>query len=298
MMKLLALILLATLAATAVADDSVKVTFVNFSDDPLPLFWHNGQDYQQVGTIQPYATMSQNTFAGHKFAYGQDKMEYVVVEDQGNKGKAVVPILDHEDYDDDVVDSEASIDVLCSTTKGDLHITVKPTWSPLGAARFLELVEEDYLEGCALNRVVPKFLTQLGIGADFDQRTRYGNSNIPDDVAIGIPFEPGTMAYAGSGPNSRSSEFFIVMPETPESQLEYFGTNPWETPFGYVDPEDVKNVVGAWHSYGDMPPWGQGPDPQKIYPKDGYEYLKREFPDLDYIESCDIVGESGVEEEL
>ncbi|KAL3910738.1 MAG: hypothetical protein SGILL_007573 [Bacillariaceae sp.] len=301
-MKSLAMILLATLVAATVvvvtADESVAVTFINFSDDPLPLYFYNGEDYKQVGTVHPYSTMGQKTFVGHQFAYGEDKIPYVVEEGFVSNGKAVVPIFDHDDYDDDAVESEASINVLCGTTKGDLHITVKPLWSPLGAVRFLELVDEEYFDGCALNRVVPKFLTQLGIGADYHQRTKYRQANIPDDAPQGISFEPGTMAYAGSGPNSRSSEFFIVMPDTPESQLKYFGTNPWETPFGFVDPEDVKNVVGAWHSYGDMPPWGKGPDPQKIYPENGYEYLKQGFPELDYIQTCDIVDRSGVEEEL
>ena len=43
--------------------------------------------------------------------------------------------------------------------------------------------------------------------------------------------------------------------------------------------------------YGDMPPWGKGPDPQKIY-GEGYGYLAREFPELDYLETCRVV-ESG-----
>mmetsp|Transcript_32350 Transcript_32350/g.47842 ORF Transcript_32350/g.47842 Transcript_32350/m.47842 type:complete len:114 (-) Transcript_32350:17-358(-) len=113
------------------------------------------------------------------------------------------------------------------------------------------------------------------------------------------------MAFAGSGPNSRTTELFIVMPETPAGQLSYFGTNPWETPFAHiVDDDDLEQVVGKWYAYGDMPPWGEGPDPQKIYPPNGYdEYLKTEFPDMDYIESCRITtttggGEGTEEEEL
>jgi cyclophilin family peptidyl-prolyl cis-trans isomerase len=289
---LLALVFPAALTA-ATGDDSVKVSFVNFSSEPMPLYWHNGNDFTQIGTVPPYETMGQTTFEGHRFAYGQDLTEYVVKEHPETKGRSVVPMLPQG-----IADNDTSVSVLCSTSKGDLRMTIKPTWSPLGAGRFLEMVHARYLDGCALNRVVPKFLTQLGIGAEYEQRTQWRHRNIPDDSPRKVPFQPGTMAYAGSGPNSRSTEFFIVMPDTPQSQLDYFGTNPWETPFGFVHPDDVVNTVGTWHAYGDMPPWGKGPSSQKIYPKDGYDYLKKEFPELDYVETCAIVDGSGVEEEL
>ena len=102
-------------------------------------------------------------------------------------------------------------------------------------------------------------------------------------------FQPGYMSYAGSGKDSRSTEVFIVMPGTLQRQLDYFGTNSWETPFGYVEMDDVNNVVAKWHSYGDIPPYGNGPDPQRIYQKDGYEYLKQEFPQMSYIQTCSII---------
>jgi hypothetical protein len=135
-------------------------------------------------------------------------------------------------------------------------------------------------------------LTQFGIGPDYTKRTEYRNNPIPDDAyPQGIAFQPGYMAYAGSGPHSRSNEVFIVMPGTPQHQLDAFGTNPWETPFGYVEEDDIK-VVGEWYSYGDMPPWGDGPDSSQIYETDGYDYLKREFPEMSYIHECHIVPAS------
>ena len=44
-----------------------------------------------------------------------------------------------------------------------LDIIIKPYWSPMGATRFLELVRRGYFDGVALNRVVPKFLTQVSL---------------------------------------------------------------------------------------------------------------------------------------
>jgi hypothetical protein len=46
-----------------------------------------------------------------------------------------------------------------------------------------------------------------------------------------------------------------------------------------------------------MPPWGEGVQPQRIY-AEGYDYLKNEFPQLDYIEKCRIREERFESEEL
>ena len=80
------------------------------------------------------------------------------------------------------------------------------------------------------------------------------------------------------------------MPDTPSGQLAYFGKNPWETPFAVADEASVRDVLPKLvNPYGDMPPWGKGPDPQKVYRRDGYEYLAREFPELAYYEFCRVV---------
>ena len=47
-------------------------------------------------------------------------------------------------------------------------------------------------------------------------------------------------------------------------------------------------VVGSFKSYGDMPPYGSGVEPQRVY-QEGYGYLAQSFPDLDYFETCRVV---------
>jgi len=284
-------LLLSLLSLVGAAKDSADVSFINFSSQPIPLYWYdfNGDNFVQVATIQPYEITRMETFLGHRFAYDTVDQEKITHDVKIKRAVQAIGV------------PETKLQVFCGTTKGDLHITVEPNWSPLGAARFLELVSKKYFDGCSLNRVVKGFLTQFGISADYEQRTKYRSRTIPDDTPSKerIEFQPGYMAYAGSGPDSRSTEMFIVMPDTPLHQRQAFGTNPWETPFAYVDPEDVENVVGSWYAYGDMPPWGKGPDPQLMYKKDGYEYLKKKFPQMDYIDTCRIVrGDDEAEEEL
>ena len=282
------------------------VSFVNFSNKTVPLYWYSGYDldggFVDVGAMPPYGTRDLDTFVGHTFGYRVNSNDDNDAQD-GEEGEKLTTytIEDSTYHNVHIIEQQQpktakTIPVLCKTTQGDIHINVKPKWSPLGAARFLELVHIKYFDGCALNRVVKNFLTQFGISADYEMRTDYRNKAIKDDKQLDprIQFQPGYMSYAGSGPNSRTSEVFIVMPNTRQTQLNAFGSeNPWETPFGYVNPTDVEEVVGKWYSaYGDMSPWGDGPDPQKIYIKNGYDlYLKHEYPNLDYINECHIVGD-------
>jgi peptidyl-prolyl cis-trans isomerase A (cyclophilin A) len=269
-----------TLAAT------VKVSFINFSEEPIKLFWLDSNQAEiHVQDVQPYEDDGeQNTRIGHTFCYYFKEERHTVTVQAADETHAM---------------GSDTIEVACSTTTGDLTAVIKPGWSPRGAGRFLELVDMKYFDGCALNRVVKNFLTQFGISADYETRTKYRMENIKDDAPLGIAFEPGYMSYAGSGTNSRSTEVFIVMPDTNDRQLQNFGSeNPWETPFGYVDEEYLGTVVDQWESYGDMAPYGAGPDPQLIYKEDGYEYLEREFPKMSYIHECRIVSTASEAEEL
>lgn len=266
--------------------ESAKISFINFSEEPMKLFWVDvsTQTEIHVQDVQPYQLdREQDTHIGHTFCYYFKGHRHAVTVQEADQTHAM---------------GSETIEVACSTTTGDLTAVIKPGWSPRGAARFLDLINIKYFDGCALNRVVKGFLTQFGISADYQMRTKYRMEDIKDDAPQGIAFQQGYMSYAGSGPNSRSSEVFIVMPGTSERQLHNFGSeNPWETPFGYVEQEDLRNVVDQWESYGDMPPWGTGPDPQHIYKKDGYEYLKREFPKMSYIHECRIVSTASEDEE-
>ena len=188
------------------------------------------------------------------------------------------------------------ISVSCSTTEGTIRARIIPEWSPHGATQFLHLVNIGYYDGVALHRVVKNFLAQFGISPNYEKfRKVWRNTYIPDDPPRpDLKFQPGMLSFAGSDPRSRLTEVFVVMPNTPQQQLDYFGKYPWETPFGYVEQEDLELVVGKWYSgYGDRELQGNAPDPQKIHEKDGYGvYLKEKFPSLSYIGFCQITGSS------
>jgi hypothetical protein len=68
------------------------------------------------------------------------------------------------DYvDPDSIQDIVNAVVKCKTTHGDLIIDVREAWAPLGAARFLEMVDADFFTDLPIFRVCPKYLCQFGV---------------------------------------------------------------------------------------------------------------------------------------
>jgi cyclophilin family peptidyl-prolyl cis-trans isomerase len=174
------------------------------------------------------------------------------------------------------------IRVQCKTTKGDLAIIVMPEWSPRGAQRFLEMVDDGYFNNLPLFRCIENFVCQFGPAFQKSNAKEY--STILDDPRIPDlrNFKKGYMSFAGRGPNTRSTHIFIALGE-PES----LGSQSWETPFGYITEATFDSSVRHFTTqYGEMAPTGHGPDGEKIRSFGGEDYLKTNFPELDYFQSC------------
>ena len=111
-----------------------------------------------------------------------------------------------------------------SKGRGKIGFTVYPDWSPRGAGgRFLELVRKHFFDDCAINSVVPQFSGAVRDSGGLRSTDLVAHATIQDDPPQSIPFKPGYVAFAGSGPNSRSTEMFVVMPETSRHQLNALG---------------------------------------------------------------------------
>ena len=166
---------------------------------------------------------------------------------------------------------------------------VKPSWAPLGAKRFLELVDGGFYDKAGLFRVVPDFLVQFGIPRSKQHRSMCADPShtIRDDPDIGQTFSKGMMSFAGSGPDSRSCQIFITL-----GDHTGLGKADWERPFGYVTKETMDIVDQFNAQYGDMPPWGNGPESGQIATQ-GNAYLKKNFPRLDYVQNCRREEEAG-----
>jgi peptidyl-prolyl cis-trans isomerase A (cyclophilin A) len=171
--------------------------------------------------------------------------------------------------------------VLCETTKGPVEIEVYREWSPLGADRFMELVRAGFYTDIAMYRSVKNFLTQFGI-SDKKEMKHWHNKVIKDDPNLNLGITRGIISYAGGGKNTRSTQLFIAY-----ANLDFLGKEPWETPFGRVV-HSYDTLDSIYKGYEDIPPFGKGPDQQKIH-QYGNGYVRHNFPETDFINSCKIL---------
>ena len=175
----------------------------------------------------------------------------------------------------------APYQVKLETSKGDVVIEVHPEWAPRGAARFKELVEAGYYDDCRFFRVVDGFMAQIGMNGDPAVNSQWQDNTFPDDPVMESNTR-GKVTFATSGPDSRTSQFFISYGDN--SFLDGQGFSP----FGEIV-EGMDVVDSLYNGYGDGPPQGRGPRPD-LGAERGNEYLNAEFPMLDYVKTARIVG--------
>mmetsp|Transcript_54370 Transcript_54370/g.117687 ORF Transcript_54370/g.117687 Transcript_54370/m.117687 type:complete len:435 (-) Transcript_54370:129-1433(-) len=173
--------------------------------------------------------------------------------------------------------------VECKTTEGTILIEVHPEWSPLGAARFLDLVRDKYLDGSAFFRAVENWLVQFGLSPNAELRAKWqATPPLKDDpLRPDIPIKRGTMAFAGSGPDSRTTQIWMAF--EPSDTL---GTMPWETPFAQVIGDSSLSALGHINTE-----YGEQVNQASIW-NEGYDYLQRDFPRLSYIKTCQVQASS------
>lgn len=174
------------------------------------------------------------------------------------------------------------IHVFCQTTKGALEIVVMRDWSPLGAQRFLEMVDDGYFNQLPLYRCISNFVCQFGPTPLKTGAKKYPPINDDPGHSELRDFRPGYLSFAGYAPNTRSTDLFIALQAVPS-----LGTQAWETPIGYVSEPSFQSTVMRFNtSYGETAPGGRGPERAKIEAAAGEQYLKSGFPELDYFQAC------------
>jgi len=173
----------------------------------------------------------------------------------------------------------AEYTVELDTTKGPILIDVHTEWAPIGAARFYELVKDGYFTDVAFFRVIPGFMAQVGISGDPAVNAKWRTKTIPDDPVMASNTR-GTVTFATSGPNSRTTQFFINFGDN--SRLDGMGF----APFGKV--QNMAVIDAIYSGYGEGAPRGRGPAQNRIQ-SEGNAYLRESFPKLDYIKSARII---------
>lgn len=168
-----------------------------------------------------------------------------------------------------------SYKVKFETSAGEFVVLVHRDWAPLGAQRFYELVNAGFYNDCRFFRVVSDFMVQFGINGDPATQLKW-KKPITDDVATQSN-QRGYVTFATSGPDSRTTQVFINSVDNAYLDLQGFA------PFGEVI-EGLSNVDEIYSEYGELPK-------QDSINARGNEYLRENFPDLDYIRKASIIEE-------
>jgi cyclophilin family peptidyl-prolyl cis-trans isomerase len=160
------------------------------------------------------------------------------------------------------------------TTAGTFVIETHRDWAPHGADRFYELVRDGYFNNSRFFRVVPGRWVQFGISGDPQMAQSWRHRVIPDDPMI-RQNTAGFVAFANTGPNTRSTEIYINTGDNTRIDRE-----SGFAPFGKVikGMDVVNHLYGGYgeHSGGGMRAGHQDP----LF-EGGNAWMDKQYPKLD-----------------
>ena len=160
-----------------------------------------------------------------------------------------------------------------TSTKGDFTIEVTRKWAPLAADRFYALLKEGYYPGSPVYRVQPGFVVQWGISNSPRKSSKWNQEYLEDEPRTQSNTR-GTVAFATSGPGSRTMQVFVNMGNNTPLNAQGF------TPFG--------RVVSGMETLAKMKSYGDDVDQGRLM-REGGTYAEMFFPKMDRIEKAEIV---------
>ncbi len=154
------------------------------------------------------------------------------------------------------------------TTRGNIDVEVKREWSPRGADRLFNLVKIGFYDDAAFFRVMKGFVAQFGLHGHPRVSVAWGEAAIDDDE-VKVSNRAGWLTFARRGPKSRTTQLFFNLGNNDQLDKQGF------SPVGRVL-RGMEVVKALYSGYGETPS-------QETLRYEGTAYLKREFPNLDYI---------------
>ena len=165
------------------------------------------------------------------------------------------------------------VEVAVETSQGEFVIAVHPEWAPLGAERFLTLVDSGYYDDARFHRVVPDFIVQWGLAGDLAITAEWMNAYIPDDTVVASNTR-GRIAFAFTEPGTRATQVYVNLVDNVRLDSTGFA------PFGEVV-RGMEVVDALYSGYGEDSGGGVRRGDQSRIVAEGNTYLDREYPLLD-----------------
>ena len=171
-------------------------------------------------------------------------------------------------------------DVRIETTRGAFVVEITRASAPRGADRFYRLVRAGYYDDTRFTRVVPGFIAQFGIAGDSAVNAVWSHREMFDD-AVHQSNARGTIAFAMTGPNERTTQLYINLADNRRLDEQGFA------PIGSVI-RGMDVVDDLYSGYGETSGGGVRAGKQGPLLSGGNAYVDVRFPLLDHIISARV----------
>jgi cyclophilin family peptidyl-prolyl cis-trans isomerase len=163
--------------------------------------------------------------------------------------------------------------VTFETTQGRFVIEAHRDWAPIGVDRFYTLVKHRFFDDSRFFRVRAGFIAQFGVAGEPRTATAWRNRAIQDDP-VKQSNKRGTVAFAMTGPNTRTTQIYINLADNARLDAQGFA------PIGTVV-RGMEAVDKLYSGYDEASGGGMRGGKQDRLFAEGTRYLDKEFPRLD-----------------
>jgi cyclophilin family peptidyl-prolyl cis-trans isomerase len=166
-----------------------------------------------------------------------------------------------------------SFRVRFETSKGNFIVEAHRSWAPRGVDRFYNLVAAGFFDDSRFFRIRARYIAQFGIPGRPDVAAVWKDRAIADD-RVRQSNRRGFIAYAMTGPNTRTTQLYINLVDNLHLDAEGFA------PIGRVI-DGMQAVDSLYSGYDEQSGGGMRRGKQAPLFAGGNEYLDRDFPKLD-----------------
>ena len=187
-------------------------------------------------------------------------------------------------YDTSVINVKAPerFNAIFKTTKGEFIMEATRSWSPEGVDRLYQLITSGFFKDIGIFRVQRGYVVQFGI-SDNQAINRFWDKHPIKDEPVSISNLRGYISFARDGVETRTTQLFINLNDNLKlDTVNYNGLRGFPPVARII--KGFTTVESFYSGYGFEPANHQ--DSVLMY---GNSYLKKKFPEIDYILEARII---------